>query len=105
MLEEIAMYEDDPQDLIFDVLGETIFPDNPLGRATLGRAEVVGATTREELLAFHGERYVAGRHRDRRRRQRRARADRRLGERRPGVARAGWRPSGSPRPPWRPTVR
>jgi predicted Zn-dependent peptidase len=58
VLEEIAMYEDDPQDLIFDVLGETIFPDDPLGRATLGRAEVVGAATREELLAFHGERYA-----------------------------------------------
>ena len=43
VLEEIAMYEDDPQDLIFDILGETIFPDHPLGRATLGRAEVVGA--------------------------------------------------------------
>ena len=46
VLEEIAMYEDDPQDLIFDILGETIFPDHPLGRATLGRAEVVGAAPR-----------------------------------------------------------
>ncbi len=53
MLEEIAMYEDDPQELIFDMLGETIFPDDPLGRATLGRAEVVGAATREELMRFH----------------------------------------------------
>ena len=52
VLEEIAMYEDDPQDLIFDILGETIFPDHPLGRATLGRAEVVGAATREQLLAL-----------------------------------------------------
>jgi predicted Zn-dependent peptidase len=57
VLEEIAMYEDDPQELIFDVLGETIFPDNPLGRATLGRADVVAATTREDLLAFHAARY------------------------------------------------
>jgi predicted Zn-dependent peptidase len=60
VLEEIAMYEDDPQDLIFDVLGETIFPDNPLGRATLGRAEVVSATTRDELLSFRRERYSPG---------------------------------------------
>ncbi len=57
VLEEIAMYEDDPQELIFDVLGETIFPDDPLGRATLGRAEVVGSATREQLLDFHRERY------------------------------------------------
>jgi predicted Zn-dependent peptidase len=60
VLEEIAMYEDDPQELIFDVLGETIFPDHPLGRATLGRAEVVSGATCEMLLGFHGERYFPG---------------------------------------------
>ena len=58
VLEEIAMYEDDPQDLIFDILGETIFPDHPLGRATLGRAEVVSAATREQLTGFHAARYA-----------------------------------------------
>ena len=57
VLEEIAMYEDDPQDLIFDVLGEAVFPDHPLGRAILGRAEIVEATTRKQLLDFHDERY------------------------------------------------
>ena len=57
VLEEIAMYEDDPQELIFDVLGETIFPDDGLGRSTLGRAEVVGSATREQLQAFHAGRY------------------------------------------------
>jgi len=51
------MYEDDPQDLIFDILAETIFPDHPLGRATLGRAEVVRNATREQLLGFHASRY------------------------------------------------
>jgi predicted Zn-dependent peptidase len=60
VLEEIAMYEDDPQDLIFDILGETIFPDHPLGRSTLGRAEVVGAATRAKLSRFHRDRYVPG---------------------------------------------
>ena len=57
VLEEIAMYEDDPQELIFDVLGETIFPDDGLGRSTLGRADVVASATREQLLAFHASRY------------------------------------------------
>ncbi|MGA2470815.1 MAG: pitrilysin family protein [Solirubrobacteraceae bacterium] len=57
VLEEIAMYEDDPQDLIFDVLGEAVFPGHPLGRAILGRSEVVAGATREQLLAFHHERY------------------------------------------------
>jgi predicted Zn-dependent peptidase len=58
VLEEIAMYEDDPQDRVFDVLGEAVFGSHPLGRAVIGRAEVVGAVTREQLRAFHGERYT-----------------------------------------------
>ena len=29
VLEEIAMYEDDPQDTVFDVLGEAVFGDPP----------------------------------------------------------------------------
>ncbi len=58
VLEEIAMYEDDPQDRVFDVLGEAVFGDHPLGRPVIGRAEVVGAVTREQLGAFHAERYT-----------------------------------------------
>jgi predicted Zn-dependent peptidase len=57
VLEEIAMYEDDPQDRVFDVLGEAIFGSHPLGRAVIGTAEVVGAVTREQLAAFHAQRY------------------------------------------------
>ena len=57
VLEEIAMYEDDPQDLVFDVFGEAVFPDHPLGRAILGRSEIVEHATRKQLLAFHDERY------------------------------------------------
>ena len=52
VLEEIAMYEDDPQDRVFDALGEAVFGDHPLGRAVIGRAEVVGSVTREQLRAF-----------------------------------------------------
>ena len=58
VLEEIAMYEDDPQDKVFDVLGEAVFGGHPLGRAVIGRAEVVRAADREQLKAFHAERYV-----------------------------------------------
>src|SRR5213596_3320673 len=53
VLEEIAMYEDDPQDTVFDVLGEAVFGDHPLGRAIIGRAEVVGGTPAPALSAFH----------------------------------------------------
>ncbi len=58
VLEEIAMYEDDPQDRVFDVLGEAIFGAHPLGRAVIGTAEVVGSVTREQLAAFHAQRYL-----------------------------------------------
>ena len=37
------MYEDDPQDRVFDMLGEAIFGAHPLGRPVIGTAEVVGA--------------------------------------------------------------
>jgi len=58
VLEEIAMYEDDPQDRVFDILGRAIFDSHPLGRAVIGSREVVGAVTREQLAAFHSERYL-----------------------------------------------
>jgi predicted Zn-dependent peptidase len=58
VLEEIAMYEDDPQDRVFDVLGEAVFGDHPLGRAVIGRAEVVRAAELDGLHAFHDERYL-----------------------------------------------
>ncbi|HYM45844.1 MAG TPA: pitrilysin family protein [Solirubrobacteraceae bacterium] len=58
VLEEIAMYEDDPQDRVFDLLGEAVFGAHPLGRATIGTAEVVGAVTLERLRSFHAERYA-----------------------------------------------
>jgi predicted Zn-dependent peptidase len=61
VLEEIAMYEDDPQDRVFDLLGGAVFGAHPLGRATIGTAEVVGSVTVERLRAFHDERYTAGR--------------------------------------------
>ncbi len=58
VLEEIAMYEDDPQDRVFDVLGEAVFGKHPLGRAVIGRAEVVRAVELDALHAFHAARYL-----------------------------------------------
>jgi len=57
VLEEIAMYEDDPQDKVFDVLGEAIFGPHPLGRAVIGHADVVAAARADVLRAFHAQRY------------------------------------------------
>jgi predicted Zn-dependent peptidase len=60
VLEEIAMYEDDPQDKVFDVLGEAIFGSHPLGRAIIGHADVVAGTPANGLRDFHAGRYVPG---------------------------------------------
>jgi predicted Zn-dependent peptidase len=59
ILEEIAMYEDDPQEKVFDLMGEAVFGDDPLGRAIIGRAPVVSDTPAQAIAAFHGERYRA----------------------------------------------
>jgi predicted Zn-dependent peptidase len=59
VLEEIAMYEDDPQDKVFDVLGEAVFGTHPLGRAIIGRAEVVAGTPADGLREFWSDRYVS----------------------------------------------
>ena len=58
VIEEIAMYDDDPQDKVFDVLGEAVFGTHPLGRAIIGTAEVVGSVDSGALHDFHAERYV-----------------------------------------------
>jgi predicted Zn-dependent peptidase len=60
VLEEIAMYEDDPQDTVFDVLGEAIFGGHPLGRPIIGRAPVIRETPVPDIAAFHALRYVPG---------------------------------------------
>jgi predicted Zn-dependent peptidase len=60
ILEEIAMYEDDPQEKVFDMLGEAVFGDDPLGRAIIGRASVISGTPPEQIAGFHHARYQPG---------------------------------------------
>jgi predicted Zn-dependent peptidase len=52
------MYEDDPQDRVFDVLGGAIFGSHPLGRAVIGSASVISVATREQLVDYHARRYL-----------------------------------------------
>ncbi|MEX0993652.1 MAG: pitrilysin family protein [Solirubrobacterales bacterium] len=60
VLEEIAMYEDEPQDKVHDVLSTAVFGDHPLGRPVIGRGEVVGALTVDDVSSYHHTRYVPG---------------------------------------------
>ena len=58
VIEEIAMYEDEPQDKVHDVLSTAIFGDHPLGRPIIGRAEVVSSVPVPQISAYHDDRYV-----------------------------------------------
>ena len=60
ILEEILMYEDDPGDLVHDLMSEAVFPDQPLGRPVIGTSEVIGGLPEEEIRAFHAGHYTAG---------------------------------------------
>ncbi len=60
VIEEIAMYEDEPSDKVHDVLGAAIFGDHPLGRPIIGRAEVVDSVPVPDIAAYHDARYVPG---------------------------------------------
>jgi predicted Zn-dependent peptidase len=60
VLEEIAMVEDAPQDLVHDLLSDAIFSGHPLGRPVIGRAEVISSISRRSIAAYHRRAYVAG---------------------------------------------
>jgi predicted Zn-dependent peptidase len=59
VLEEIAMYEDEPQDRVHDVLGEAVFGSHPLGRRVLGTADVIAEIPVAAIDSFHRAHYVA----------------------------------------------
>jgi len=59
VLEEIAMYEDEPQDRVHDVLAGAVFGDHPLGSRVLGDAQVIASIPVPDIDAYHGKRYVA----------------------------------------------
>jgi predicted Zn-dependent peptidase len=58
VLEEIAMYEDAPQELVHDLIAEAIFADHPLGRPVIGRAEVIRSISAETVSRYHDELYT-----------------------------------------------
>jgi predicted Zn-dependent peptidase len=57
--EEIAMYADDPEDQVHDLLARAIFPDQALGRPVIGTAEIVGSIPQAEIAAYHRMHYRA----------------------------------------------
>ena len=58
ILEELAMDDDSPEDVVHRAFGAAVFGDHPLGWDTAGdRASVLGLTA-DSVRTFHRERYV-----------------------------------------------
>ncbi len=57
ILEEIAMDEDSPEDMVHDLLSLAQYGDQSAGQPILGPAEQIAAYAREDLLAFRGRHY------------------------------------------------
>jgi predicted Zn-dependent peptidase len=58
--EELAMYLDQPQHHVQELLNETLWPDQPLGRSLTGTAETLDQMTRGDLMEFQRRNYVTG---------------------------------------------
>lgn len=61
VLEEIALYDDTPDDLVHDLAVEAVFPDSAYGRPITGTADAVEGITETDLRAHHADHYVGRR--------------------------------------------
>ena len=58
VIEEIAMYDDEPSDIVWDVFYRALFGDHPLGARIIGTADVVGSVPVPAIAAYHDAAYV-----------------------------------------------
>ena len=58
VLEEIAMVEDTPDDIVIDELVAAFFDGSPLGKPILGNADAIKGYVRDDLYAFINRYYV-----------------------------------------------
>jgi predicted Zn-dependent peptidase len=58
VLEEIAMRDDDPADLVHDEFSSALYGDTPLGRPILGTEDSIHALTRSQINGYYRRRYV-----------------------------------------------
>ncbi len=60
ILEELAMDDDEPEDVAYRLLAGALYPDHPLGRETAGERVTVSRIGAPDVRAFHEEHYRAG---------------------------------------------
>ncbi len=59
VLEEISMYEDSPEDVVYDLFTETVWGDTPMGRTILGTPETLAAITPESMREYMRTHYTS----------------------------------------------
>ncbi len=57
ILEELRMYQDQPQDFVQNLFDEVMWPDHPLGRDIAGTEESVARLTRDDILEYADAHY------------------------------------------------
>ncbi len=60
VLEEISTVEDTPDDLVFDLSSQALWPEHPYGFSILGTRETVSALSTDDLRRLHGRAYYPG---------------------------------------------
>lgn len=60
VLEEIAGCEDTPDDYVYELFCDALFPHSPVGRPVLGTKETVSSFTSEDLHRYHDANYRTG---------------------------------------------
>jgi predicted Zn-dependent peptidase len=60
ILEEIHMHEDSPEDVVYDLFTQTLWPEHPLGRPILGTKETIADAGRASVRRFYKRHYVPG---------------------------------------------
>ncbi len=58
ILEELAMNEDDPEDVAHENLAEALLPNHDLGRPIGGTVETINAVDRESVFAYYKTHYT-----------------------------------------------
>ena len=57
ILEEIAMHDDAPDDIVHDSFAQTLFGDHPLGRPVLGTVDSISKVSRDAVHRYWRKRY------------------------------------------------
>jgi len=58
VLEEIAMRDDDPSDLVHDLFAETLYGDTPVGRPILGTVDSITNMSRKSVHDYYKKKYL-----------------------------------------------